>query len=90
MKLIKFLFAIIVILVIANVTLTNRSVDEGVVVADLTRDIATLQNDNTILKAQVAAAGSIGSLTAKLAEAGFTQSSANVASLSTVSSVASR
>jgi len=90
MKLIKFLFAIIVILVIANVTLTNRSVDEGVVVADLTRDIATLQNDNTILKSQVAAAGSIGSLTAKLAEAGFTESSAKIASLSTVSSVASR
>jgi hypothetical protein len=89
MKIIKLLFAIIVLLVIGSVTLTNRSVDEGVIVADLTREISNLQNENTILKAQVAAAGSIGNLTTKLAEAGFTESP-KVFSLAVVSSVASR
>lgn len=89
MKLIKLLFAIIVALVITNVTLTNRGVDEGVVVSGLAREIETLQNENTILKAQVAEDGAIGNLTVKLAEAGFVETP-RVASLSTVSSVASR
>jgi cell division protein FtsB len=89
MKLIKLLFAVIVVLVIANVTLTNRTVDEGVVVANLSQEIAQLQNENTILKAQVAAAGSIGNLSAKLTEAGFVETG-KVVSLSTTASVASR
>ena len=89
MKLIKCLFVVIIVLVIANVTLTNRSVDEGVVVSGLSRDIATLQNQNTILKAQVAESGAIGNLTTKLAEAGFTESP-KIASLKTASSVALR
>lgn len=89
MKLIKALFAVIVILVVISVTLTNRSVDESVIVADLTRDIASLQNENTILRAQVASAGSIGNLSVKLQEAGFVES-AKVASLSPVVAVASR
>lgn len=89
MKLIKALSAIITLLVIANVTLTNRSVDEGVVVANLTKDISTLQNQNTILKAEVAEAGSLDSLSVKIAEAGFVESP-KVVALTTVSSVASR
>jgi len=89
MKLIKILFILIVALVIGNVTLTNRGVDEGVVIAGLTREISALQNENTILKAQVAAAGAIGNLTTKLAEAGFVETP-KVATLQTVSSVASR
>jgi hypothetical protein len=71
MKLIKFLFVIIVGLVIANVTLTNAAVDESIIVANLTDDIADLQNANTIAAAQSAAAGSLGSLTARIHEAGF-------------------
>lgn len=89
MKLIKLLFGVIVILVLANVTLTNRSVDEGIVVANLSKEIATLQNQNTILKGQVASMGSIGNLTAKLEEAGFVETP-KVVSLPTTSSVASR
>jgi hypothetical protein len=89
MKLIKFLFILIVALVIGNVTLTNRSVDEGVVLANLTRDIATLQNQNIILRAQVAADGSLGNLTTRLTEAGFTDSP-KVVSLQTSTSVALR
>lgn len=89
MKLIKLLFGVIVVLVIANVTLTNRSVDEGIVVANLSKEISELQNQNTILKGQVASLGSIGNLTAKLAEAGFVETP-KVVSLPTTSSVASR
>lgn len=71
MKLIKALFAVIVMLVIGNVTLANRSVDESLVVSDLSSEIAALQNENTILKSVVASAGSIGSLSTKIEEAGF-------------------
>ena len=89
MKLIKVLFAIIVALVIGNVTLTNTAVDEGVVVARLTSEIAQIENDNTIMAATVAASGSLGSLSAQLEAAGFVESSKIVA-IPTRSSVASR
>jgi len=89
MKLIKLLFIIITGLVITNVTLTNRTVDESVVVSKLNQDIATLQNENTILKAQVAEAGSLDKLTLKLAEAGFVETT-QIVSVNTTSSVASR
>ncbi|MFZ2199792.1 MAG: hypothetical protein WAV40_03315 [Microgenomates group bacterium] len=89
MKLIKFFCFIIVVLVIGNVTLTNRSVDESLVVANLSRDISALQNENTILKSEVASAGSIVELSSKIEAAGFI-SSGKVAALPSVSSVASR
>lgn len=89
MKLIKALSAIIVILMIGSVTLTNRSVDESIVVGELTKEIAELQNQNTILKAQVATAGSLSNLGLKLAEAGFIESP-KVVSISLSSSLASR
>lgn len=89
MKLIKLLFVVIVGLVIANVTLTNRTVDESIVVANLSQEISDLHDQNTILRATVAAAGSIGNLSAKLAEAGFVESG-KVVSLSTAANVASR
>jgi len=89
MKLIKFLFGVIVILVIGSVTLTNRSVDEGVVVASLSHEISALQNDNAILAAEVASLGAIGNLRTKLAQEGYVESG-KVASVSVVSSVASR
>jgi hypothetical protein len=89
MKIIKFLSFIIVALVLGNVTLTNRSLDESLVVSNLSRDIATLQNENTILKAEVASAGSIKQLSARIEAAGFV-STGNIASLPSVSNVASR
>ena len=89
MKLIKALFVLIIALVIMSVTLTNRSVDEGVVVAKLNQEITSLQNQNTILRAQVALAGSLNSVSTKIVEAGFVESATTVA-LKTSSSVASR
>lgn len=89
MKLIKALFAVIVVLVIGNVTLANRSVDESIVVADLSSEITSLQNENTILKSSVATAGSLGTLSLRIEEAGFV-SSPKIATVETTSSVASR
>lgn len=88
MKLIKILSVLIIVLVITNVTLTNRTLDEGVLVSNLTNDLTSLQNQNTILRAQVALAGSLGRLTPQLAEAGFV-ASPSIMTLSTAS-VASR
>jgi hypothetical protein len=89
MKLIKALSALIVVLMIASVTLTNRNVDESLVVSDLTDSITSLQNQNTILRAQVATAGSLSTLSTKIAEAGFVESP-KVVALPTPASVASR
>lgn len=89
MKLIKTLFAVIVVLVIGNVTLANRSVDESIVVSDLSAEIASLQNENTILKASVATAGSLGNISQRIEEAGFV-SSPKIATALTTSAVASR
>lgn len=89
MKLIKILFAIIVLLVITNVTLTNRTVDEGVALSKLSREISELQNQNTIMKATVASAGSLGALSEKIATMGYVEVP-KVVSLTTGSSVASR
>ncbi len=73
MKLVKILAVVIIALVIGNVTLTNRNVDESVVVATLTKQITTLQNQNTIAAAQVAELGSITHVSHQLAELGFTE-----------------
>lgn len=89
MKIIKLLSFIIVALVIGNVTLTNKSVDESLIVSNLSRDISNLQNENTILKAEVASSGSIVELSAKIEAAGFV-STGEIASLPSMSAVASR
>lgn len=89
MKLIKALFAVIIVLVIGNVTIANRSVDESIVVSDLSAEIASLQNENTILKSSVASAGSLGMLSLRIEEAGFV-ASPKIATITTTSSVASR
>ena len=89
MKLIKALFAVIVVLVIGNVTIANRSVDESIVVSDLSAEISSLQNENTILKSSVASAGSLGTLSLRIEEAGFV-ASPKIATITTTSSVASR
>lgn len=89
MKLIKILFALILALVIANVTLTNRSVDEGIVLSGLAREISSLQDQNTIMRAQIALDGSLGSLNTKLIEANFV-SSPTIVALSDNHAVASR
>lgn len=72
MKLVKILSIVIVALVIGNVTLTNRNVDESVVVADLTHQITSLQNQNTILTAKVGDLGSLTHVSGEISALGFT------------------
>ncbi len=89
MKLIKTLSLLIVMLVIGSVTLTNRSVDESLVVSELTKDIASLENQNRILKAEVANLGSLGNLATLIESSGY-QATPQIVTLSTNTSVASR
>lgn len=89
MKLIKLLSAVIVLLVVVNVTLTNKAVDQSVTVSDLTKDIAQITHENTLLSARIADAGSLTKLRAMIDEAGFV-STPKVASLPGTPAVASR
>ena len=89
MKLIKILFIVIIGLVITNVTLTNRTVDEGVVVSNLSKEISSLRDQNTILASQVAELGSLSAISTKLESAGYVETP-KVVSLTGSSSVASR
>ncbi len=86
MKLIKLFSCIIVALVIGSVTMSNRSVDESLVVANLDKQISSLQDQNTILRAQVASAGALTGMSDKIAAAGFTASPV-IASLQRTTSV---
>lgn len=89
MKLIKFFAVIIVGLIITNVTLTNHAVDQAVVVSELSSQIAELDHANTLLKAEIAQAGSLTKLTEKIEAAGYLPNPKTVA-LPALSSVASR
>lgn len=89
MKLVKALFVIIILLVITNVTLTNRSVDDGLALSNLTKEITQLKNENTIKKTQIASAGSLSIVKEKIAAAGFVETP-KMAALGTPSSVALR
>lgn len=89
MKLIKLLALAIITLVIGSVTVSNRSVDESLIVADLTQQITSLQNKNTILRAEVASAGALAQINDKIREAGFV-STPTVAALHTAATVALR
>jgi len=89
MKLVKILSLIIIALVITNVTLTNRSVDQSVTVTDLSKEISRLDHENTLLNAQIADQGSLTKLREKITAAGFVATS-EIVSLKTTASVASR
>lgn len=88
MKLIKLLSAIIVLLIVTNVTLTNHAVDQATVVSRLSADISALGKANTLLRASLADLGSLTRLTGDIAAAGFVESP-QVVTLPTPASVAS-
>lgn len=73
MKLIKLLSVVIVTLVITNVTLTNRSVDQSLLVSTLSGDITTLENELVIARARVAHLSAISTLEPQLRAAGFVE-----------------
>ena len=89
MKLIKLLFLVIIVLVVVNVTLTNRTIDDGIKISNLEKEIAHLQNENRILTATIAKDGSIENLTTVLAESGYVETT-KIVSISSGQSLASR
>jgi cell division protein FtsL len=89
MKLVKILTIIIIALVIGSVTLTNRNVDESVEVANLTKQITVIQNQNTVLTAEVAELGSLTHVSSEISALGFTDTP-KIASIPTPPAVALR
>lgn len=89
MKIIKILFILIIALVLGNVTLTNRSVDESLIVSQLNKEIKSLEDQNILTQARIAESGSLTLLSAKIAQAGYVDNAAVVA-LPTPASVALR
>jgi hypothetical protein len=89
MKLVKIFSLLIVGLIITNVTLTNRAVDQSVTVSEYSREIENLDHSNTLLNAQIADLGSLTKLREGIEAAGFVSSPA-VVSLGGTASVASR
>lgn len=89
MKMIKLLSILIVILGIANVTLSNHSLDDSKQVADLSKEVSLLERDNAILTSRVADAGSLLKLQEKIAEAGYVEAE-TIVTLNIPSTVASR
>ncbi|HBD02230.1 MAG: hypothetical protein UX59_C0033G0002 [Microgenomates group bacterium GW2011_GWA1_46_7] len=89
MKLIKLLSLIIVTLIITNITLTNRAVDQSTLVSALTVQIQTLENDVTRSRAEIADLGSLTRLQDLILAAGFSETPTLV-TLPTAASVALR
>lgn len=89
MKLLKIFSAIIVLLVVTNITLSNHSLDDSKKLSDLNNDVNTLTHEITILKSTLAEAGSLTAISGKVEAAGFTENP-SVVSLSVGKSVASR
>ena len=87
MKAVIALSGVIVTLVLVSVTITNRSVDDSQVVADLNSQITALARENTILQASVADAGSLTALSDKITAAGFSDAK-TIAALAVPSAVA--
>jgi hypothetical protein len=89
MKLVKFLSFVIAILVVVNVTVANRAVDQAETVSALSREISSLEHETVILQSAVAEAGALTGMSERVAALGFTET-AKVATLGTASSVALR
>ncbi len=66
--------------------MSNRSVDQSIIISNLDQQISKLQDQNTLLKAQVASTGALTSINDKIVAAGFTEP-AKIASLKIGSSV---
>lgn len=89
MRLIKLLFAIIVVLLIGNVAVANTAVDESIVVKNVSAEIEALTQQNLALKQQIAQAGALTRVETHLEAMGFVESP-KVMTLGGVSNVALR
>lgn len=73
MKMIKFLCLVIAALVVTSVTYSNHSLDDSQRVSDLTREIAEIEKNNTVLRSQIADAGSLTKMNERVQAMGFTE-----------------
>jgi len=73
MKLIKILAALIVLLVLASLTLSNHTLDYSPVINTLSRDNATLKHANMVLRATLATRGSLTYLAPQLAHSEYVE-----------------
>lgn len=89
MKIVKFFFVVIAILLVVNVVITNNAVDESLVVTKLSHDITILSEENMQLRQEVAHAGSLINLQEKILALGFVDNP-KIVSLSTTTSLALR
>jgi hypothetical protein len=71
MKLIKFLCAVILALVLGNVTLANQSLDASVQMAQVAEELATLDKETSILEAELAAESSLAQILPRIENLGF-------------------
>lgn len=74
MKLVKLFSLIIFLLVVTNVVVANAAVDESVAVKSINAEIASLNNQNIVLKQQIAALGSLSNIQGKIEAMGFVES----------------
>lgn len=89
MRLVKLLGLAIVLLGLYSVTLSNHSLDDSVVVADLNHEISSLAHANDVLRAKIASRGSLTAAAEEIEAKGYTSPDA-IATLSAPSEVASR
>jgi hypothetical protein len=71
MKLVKLLCLVILTLVIGNVTVSNKSLDQSLTMTALAKEITTLEKEAGILEAEIAMSASLPALEQRIAEAGF-------------------
>lgn len=88
MKLFKLFTILIVTLIITSITLSNRSLDDSERVRELTLNISVLEHDNTLLKDEIAEAGSLTKIAQVAGDHGFVESP-KIVTLSAPSRVAS-
>lgn len=71
MKMIKLLCIVIAALVVTSVTFSNHSLDDSQRVSDLSNEILELEKNNTVLRSQIADAGSLTKMNERVMAMGF-------------------
>ncbi|MFH1244334.1 MAG: hypothetical protein V1487_02035 [bacterium] len=74
---------------LGNVTLTNHSIDESLVVSQLNQEIKSLEDQNILTQARIAEIGSLTLLAEKISQAGYVDN-AHIVALPTPASMALR
>lgn len=89
MKIIKTLAFAIFLLILANITMANYSLDDSAVVSDLAVEINSLKHANIILRSEVATRGSLTQAVEVILSQGY-QSPKEIATLAEPGVVALR